>query len=149
MPFVYGGAVGMGANLRAILCQRRVSQLVSFISQSVHRLAVRASSAACEARRFRPSLPLGMCRSLSQAHRYFVAGSYGETLLSSTKPRIRAHLAPFLHASDFGHLCLSKFHRFRIRKNTICNPSAASLLSAKPKTSRFECKPLQVFFCFR
>lgn len=97
---------------------------------------------------FALSLPLGMCRSLSQAHRYFVAGSYGETLLSSTKPRIRAHLAPFLHASDFGHLCLSKFHRFRIRKNTICNPSAASLLSTKPKTSRFECKPLQVFFCF-
>lgn len=66
----------------------------------------------------------------------------------STKPRIRAHLAPFLHALDFGHSCLSKFYRFRIRKNTICNPSAASLLSTKPKTSRFECKPLQVFFCF-
>ncbi len=31
-----------------------------------------------------------------------------------TKPRIRAHLAPFLHVSDFGHLRFSKLPRPRI-----------------------------------
>lgn len=42
----------------------------------------------------------------------------------STKPRIRAHLAPFLHVWDFSHLCLSKLSRPRICRHTICNPCA-------------------------
>ena len=48
----------------------------------------------------------------------------GSTPVNRTKPRIRAHLAPFLHVSDFGHLHHSKLHRPRIRKNIICYPSA-------------------------
>ncbi len=31
---------------------------------------------------------------------------FSSGLTYSTKPRIRAHFAPFLHASGFGHLCL-------------------------------------------
>ena len=35
----------------------------------------------------------------------------GSTPVNRTKPRIRAHLAPFLHASDFGHLRPCKLPR--------------------------------------
>lgn len=37
---------------------------------------------------------------------------------------IRAHFAPFLHASDFGYLRFRKLSRLRIGKRSLCNPSA-------------------------
>ena len=40
----------------------------------------------------------------------------GSSPIVSTKPRIRAHLASFLHVSDFGHLRFSKRVRTHIRK---------------------------------
>ena len=48
----------------------------------------------------------------------------GSNPVASTKPRIRAHLAPFLHDLDCGHLHFSKLPCPHIRKNAICNPSA-------------------------
>ena len=39
------------------------------------------------------------------------------------KARIRAHLAPFLPVSGFGHLRFGKLPRPRTRKYAICNPS--------------------------
>ena len=47
----------------------------------------------------------------------------GSNPLISTKSKIRAHLAPFLHDSDCGHLRFGKLPCPHIRKNAICNPS--------------------------
>ena len=67
-------------------------------------------------------------------------------LTLSAKPRIRAHLAPFLYDSDFGHLRFGKLPCPHIRKNAICNPSSrfgGSVLSAKPRPK----EPERLFFC--
>ena len=51
-------------------------------------------------------------------------GNKGSNPFLCAKPRIRAHLAPFLPVSGFGHLRFSKLPCPRIGKDAICNPSA-------------------------
>ena len=45
---------------------------------------------------------------------------------------IRAHLAPFLHDSDCGHLLLCKLPCPHIRKNAICNHSSRFVQTSAP-----------------
>ena len=97
-----------GANLRAILCQRRVSQLVSFISQSVHRLAVRASSAACGARRFRPfPVAYGVSKAHSGGSSFIACGANAPHAMRKARSRSGVEHAEHFCAVTLVEVCVS------------------------------------------
>ena len=58
-----------------------------------------------------------LCRAIRKAGRgrfpicFFFPSRFVQIPAPCTKPRIRAHLAPFLHVADFGHLRRSKLPR--------------------------------------